>query len=108
MQGEYPAKDGVRLRLVCDDGQTEPGAGRLFHCARCRCQVVVCSRCDRGQIYCGRGCAGQGRRQTLRKAGQRYQQTRRGQEKHAARMGHLRARRKKVTHQLDFPPVLSV
>ena len=26
---------------------------RLFVCARCRRQVLVCSRCDRGQRYCG-------------------------------------------------------
>ena len=104
MRGEYPAKGGVRLRLVCDDGQAEPGAGRLFQCARCCCQVVVCRHCDRGQIYCGSGCAGQARHQTLRKAGKRYQKTRRGQEKHAARMGHMRARRKIVTHHGSPPP----
>ncbi|MBK7676801.1 MAG: hypothetical protein IPJ27_19700 [Candidatus Accumulibacter sp.] len=26
--------------------------GRLFLCHHCRTQVVVCSRCDRGQIDC--------------------------------------------------------
>lgn len=33
---------------------------RIFACARpeCRRQVLVCRRCDRGQRYCGRGCAG--------------------------------------------------
>jgi len=104
MQGEYPAKDGVRLRRVCDDGQAGPGAGRLFLCARCHCQVVVCSCCDRGQIYCGSDCAGQARRQTLQDAGKRYQQTHRGRRKHAARMGRFRARRKIVTHHGSPPP----
>jgi hypothetical protein len=100
MQGEYPAKGGVRPRLVCDDGQAEPGSGRLFLCRKCGSEVVVCSHCDRGQIYCGNGCAGQARRQALRDAGERYQQTPGGKKKHAARMGHLRARRKTkiVTH----------
>jgi hypothetical protein len=28
------------------------GAGRFFLCARCRAQVLVCRRCDRGQTYC--------------------------------------------------------
>jgi hypothetical protein len=26
---------------------------RLFNCARCHRQVVICSRCDRGNLYCG-------------------------------------------------------
>lgn len=104
MQGEYPADGGVRLRRVCVDAQSEPGSGRLFLCRKCSSEVVVCRHCDRGQIYCFGDCAGQARHQTLRKAGERYQKTRRGQEKHAARMGHLRARRKKVTHQGSPPP----
>ena len=31
---------------------------RLFLCARCRRQVLICSRCDRGQQYCGARCSG--------------------------------------------------
>ena len=92
MQGEYPAEDGVRLRRACDDGQTALGSGRLFVCAWCGCEVVVCSGCDRGQIYCGVDCAGQARRQTLRAAGRRCQQTRRGRRMHAARMSRYRAK----------------
>jgi hypothetical protein len=92
MQGEYPAEGGVRLRRVCDDGQPAPGSGRLFMCVRCRCEVVVCSCCDRGQIYCGVDCAEQARRQTLRGAGRRCQQTRRGRRMHAARMARYRAK----------------
>jgi hypothetical protein len=92
MQDEYPAGDGVRLRRVCDDKQTAPGAARLFVCMRCGCEVVVCSCCDRGQIYCGVDCAGQARRQTLRGAGRRCQQTRRGRRMHAARMARYRAK----------------
>ena len=30
--------------------------GRLFLCARCRVQVVLCSHCDRGNRHCGRLC----------------------------------------------------
>jgi hypothetical protein len=92
MQGEYPAEGGVRLRRACDDRQTALGSGRLFVCAWCGCEVVVCSCCDRGQIYCGVDCAGQGRRQTLRGAGRRCQQTRRGRRMHAARMARYRAK----------------
>jgi hypothetical protein len=92
MQGEYPAEGGVRLRRACDDEQTALGSGRLFVCAWCGCEVVVCSCCDRGQIYCGVDCTGHARRQTLRGAGRRCQQTRRGRRMHAARMARYRAK----------------
>lgn len=75
---------------------------RLFNCARCRLQVRLCSRCDRGQVYCLEGCAAIARRECLRRAGRRYQQTHRGAMHHAARQRAYRlrlARRlEKVTH----------
>jgi hypothetical protein len=92
MQDEYPAKGGVRLRRACDDGQIALGSGRLYGCVRCGCQVVVCSCCDRGQIYCNDDCSAQARRQTLHAAGQRWQGTPRGRRKHAARMARYRAK----------------
>ena len=72
---------------------------RLFNCARCPCQVMICSRCDRGNIYCHPRCAQQARRESLRAAGQRYQRSRRGRFTHAERQRRYRAHRKKVTHQ---------
>ena len=72
---------------------------RLFNCARCRCQVVICSRCDRGNIYCGPQCSQAARRGSLNAAGRRYQRTRRGRHTHAARQRRYRSRREKVTHQ---------
>ena len=42
-------------------------SARLFNCARCRCQVVICSHCDRGNIYCGKRCSQTARRQSRRK-----------------------------------------
>ena len=76
--------------------------GRLFLCARCQAQVLVCSRCDRGQRYCAAGCADITRLSRQREAGKRYQQSRAGRHKHAARMHHWRKRRaaaaKIVTH----------
>jgi hypothetical protein len=104
MQGKYPAEHGVRPRLVCDTVQAEPVSGRLFLCAGCRTQVIVCSCCDRGQIYCPAGCAARARRQNVLAAGQRYQQTRRGRQMHAARMGRYRSRREIVTHH-GSPPL---
>ncbi len=53
-------------------------SARLFNCARCRCHVVICSHCDRGNIYCGKRCSETARRQSQREASGRYQRTRRG------------------------------
>jgi hypothetical protein len=104
MQDEYPADDGVRPRLVCDAAQTESASGRLFLCASCRDQVIICGCCDRGQIYCNHGCAWRARRQTVVAAGQRYQKTARGGRMHAARQGRYRARQERVTHHGSPPP----
>ena len=73
--------------------------GRMFLCAACRIQVVLCRRCDRGQIYCGRECSGRARRDAQRAAARRYQATRRGRFAHAERARRYRARCKIVTHQ---------
>jgi hypothetical protein len=73
--------------------------GRMYLCARCCAQVVLCSRCDRGQIYCGRDCAEQARGTAQRAAGRRYQASRPGRFAHAARARQYRMRCKIVTHQ---------
>ena len=76
--------------------------GRLFLCARCQTQVLVCSQCDRGHRYCANGCANITRRSRQREASNRYQQSRTGRHKHAARMHQWRQSRaasaKIVTH----------
>ena len=79
---------------------------RLFLCARCRDQVLLCSHCDRGQQYCSRACSRQSRGERRRETAQRYQSSRPGQLKHAARTARWRERRRslrdpinKVTHQ---------
>ena len=79
---------------------------RLFVCARCRAQVLICSCCDRGQIYCAGGCAQAARYHARRAAGQRYQTSRRGRLAHAVRARRWRARQKNVTHQ-GSPPQLA-
>jgi len=82
-------------------------SARLFNCARCRRQVVICSHCDRGNIYCGKRCAHAARRQSQREAARRYQTTRRGRFAHAERQRRYRQRRSaKVTHQ-GSPPHLA-
>jgi hypothetical protein len=105
MQGEYPANGGFRLRRVYDDGQAEPVSARLFLCGRCRCQVIICRRCDRGQVYCAGACSGQARRQSLREAGRRYERTLSGRQNRAERSRRHRARQQEiVTHHGSASP----
>ena len=74
-------------------------SARMFHCARCHCQVMVCRRCDRGQVYCPGGCAEQARTASMRRAGKRYRATRGARHANADRQRRFRARqREKVTH----------
>jgi hypothetical protein len=80
----------------------DPSA-RLYHCARCHCQVILCRRCDRGQVYCADGCAHQARRDALRRAGARYRATWRGRLNNALRQRRFRARQQKVTHHGSVP-----
>jgi hypothetical protein len=97
MPGQYPTKQALRPRLI---GRARDGSSpRLFRCAACRQMVIICSRCDRGQIYCAGGCAQEARRRRQREAGRRYQSSRRGRLNHAARSRRHRAQKKIVTHQ---------
>ena len=97
MPGQYPTRGVVRPRL-CDEAQQADATGRFFLCARCRAQVLICSCCDRGNIYCEQDCAQRSRRESLREAGRRYQSSHRGRRKHAARSRAYRARQQNVTH----------
>ena len=92
---------GLRGLLMCD---LLPA--RLFLCACCRMQVLVCRHCDRGQRYCATGCSAATREALQRQAAHRYQRSRGGRIKHAARTRRWRERRcaealmaEKVTHQ---------
>lgn len=79
--------------------------GRLYLCARCRAQVVICKTCDRGQRFCTRECARSTRRERVLEAGRRYQDSRRGRTAHALRQARYRDRRQKVTHQCSPAPL---
>jgi hypothetical protein len=93
-------------RQCCTRGRSRPAApprqlagvhmgdepARRFLCACCRMPTLVCSRCDRGQIYCAAGCAAQARQQSQREAGRRYQSSRPGRFNHAARTRRWRER----------------
>jgi len=78
---------------------TQGRCGRMFACALCQREVLLCSGCDRGQRYCSQGCREQARRACLRKAGRRYQDSRAGRFAHARRARRYRQRQKIVTHQ---------
>lgn len=99
--GGRPAHPGLPGVPMSDALRDAPA--RMFLCAGCRAQVVVCSHCDRGQRYCAGGCAGRTRQRLQREAGRRYQRSRMGRHKHAQRMrrwrDQSRADANKVTHQ---------
>ena len=73
-------------------------SARLFVCVRCRAQVLLCSHCDRGQLYCTRACSFAGRGERRRETAQRYQRSRGGRLKHAARTACWRQRRRSLRH----------
>lgn len=73
---------------------------RLYNCACCAQQVRICRYCDRGNLYCAGGCAAVRRRESVRRAGERYQLSYPGACRHAARQRAWRERQAhKVTHQ---------
>jgi hypothetical protein len=54
--------------------------------------VLLCSRCDRGQRYCGRACSRAARQDSRRESARRYQRSRAGRLAHAARSRRWRHR----------------
>jgi len=71
---------------------------RLYSCALCHAQAVICTYCDRGHIYCSKKCSQAVRIKSCREAETRYQLTPGGRRKHAARQKRYRMRLKeKVT-----------
>jgi hypothetical protein len=77
-----------------------PQRYREFCCRLCGLVVHICSRCDRGQIYCPGECSEVRRQETIRSATRRYQESPLGARNHARRQRRYRARRRtRVTHQ---------
>ncbi len=76
---------------------------RLYLCAGCRIQVLICSRCDRGQRYCSKDCSKSARSRSLGAANERYQKSPQGRLKHAERMRRYRRYKNKVTYQGSAP-----
>ena len=82
--------------------------GRFYLCAHCRCAVLICSHCDRGNRYCTPECAKEARRLAQRAAGKRYQDSLPGRTAHAKRQRCYRTQIQKVTHQGSPPPLPAV
>lgn len=82
---------------ACANACADEVSCRMFLCARCHSQVLVCRRCDRGQIYCIGTCAQEARRDRQREARRRYQASPRGRTLHAERSRRYRARWQCVT-----------
>ena len=83
---------------------------RLFNCLGCHCQVMVCQSCDQGQRYCGTKCRQIARKNSLKRANQKYQKSRQGRFNNAKRQRRFRQRQKpkekKVTdHSSPSKPV---
>ena len=76
---------------------------RLFQCTRCHCQVLICTDCDRGNIYCS-PCSELAGVESHREACKRYQSTQRGKRNHAERQKRYRQKKKKVTDEGSIDP----
>ena len=73
---------------------------RLFNCALCLTQCVICSSCDHGNIYCSSNCARSARQKSCKESNKRYQQSKKGRMNNALRQQRFRERVKnKVTDQ---------
>jgi len=78
-------------------------SARLYNCARCYCQVVICRHCDRGHLYCA-DCSQPARTESLDRAKAKYQSSHQSRVKNADRQRRCRERqRKKVTDQGSLP-----
>lgn len=76
---------------------------RLFNCTRCQSQITICTKCDRGNIYC-KNCSTSARAESLRAASRRYQSTLKGRHNHAERQKRYRLKKINVTHQGSQDP----
>jgi hypothetical protein len=99
-----PFSKNCRRRPCAHEPAPAEASARLFACERCCALVLICSRCDRGQIYCDNGCAEEARRRSVRAAGGRYQATKKGRLAHAARQCTYRGKTNRVAHQAPPGP----
>lgn len=71
-------------------------SSRLFNCGWCHTAVIIHSHHDRGNTYCGLSCSRMARQKSLRSAGKKYQNTRKGKFNNAERQKRYRERQKQL------------
>lgn len=71
----------------------EDNSGRIFNCARCHRQRIICRSCDRGNRYCSEECAETARRESLKRARLRFQKSSEGRALHCAAQKRHRQRK---------------
>ena len=76
-------------------------SARIYHCALCHQQVVLCRRCDFGNIYCLKGCADKARKRKCREANCRYRQSHHGRSNAARRQANFRRRQRQKNESLS-------
>lgn len=81
----------------------EKNSLRKYYCKRCKCEVLICRHCDRGNIYCNSGCARISRAESKNAARRTYEMSDRGKANHAARQKKCRDNKKSVTDQGSNP-----
>ena len=79
-------------------------SARLYNCACCGQQVILCSHCDWGNRYCFDGCSKVARKESLGGAGRRYQNTFQGRINNAKRQAEHRIRQ--ALAELESPPAV--
>lgn len=62
---------------------------RSYHCELCHKQVIICTYCDRGNVYCEL-CVRVARQKRQRQANRKYQKTLKGRTNNATRQSRLR------------------
>ena len=62
MQRLYRSHRGFRPRAVGEAEKAEAQSGRMFQCVGYRFHSLICSCCDRDQIYCAGDCSQKARR----------------------------------------------
>jgi len=70
--------------------------GRLYNCALCHAQSMICQSCDRGHQYCSPHCAAIARRSHMKRAQHRYAVSHKGRLAAALRQRRFRARKRQL------------
>ena len=87
-----------------------PMDGALLSCKMCGAKCHVCSRCWRGQRYCGKDCSLQARKISLRRNQKKYSKTPKGRQAHIDKQKryrkiHSRQKNSETDHTTALPEV---